>query len=39
MTRIRDIKTTFTAGEVSQELLGRGDLRSYENGNCMDAKR
>ena len=32
MTRIRDIKTTFTAGEVSQELLGRGDLRSYENG-------
>ncbi len=32
MTRIRDIKTTFTAGEVSQELLGRGDLRAYENG-------
>ncbi len=32
MTRIRDIKTTFTAGEVSEELLGRGDLRAYENG-------
>lgn len=32
MTRIRDIKTTFTAGEVSQELLGRGDLRAYDNG-------
>jgi hypothetical protein len=32
MTRIRDVKTTFTAGEVSRELLGRGDLRAYENG-------
>ncbi len=32
MTRIRDIKTTFTAGEVSKELLGRGDLRAYDNG-------
>ncbi len=32
MTRIREIKTTFTAGEVSDELLGRGDLRAYENG-------
>lgn len=32
MTRIREIKTTFTAGEVSPELLGRGDLRDYENG-------
>lgn len=32
MTRIRDIKTNFTAGEVSPELLGRGDLRAYENG-------
>ena len=32
MTRIREIKTTFTAGEVSQELLGRGDLRAYDNG-------
>ncbi len=32
MTRIRDIKTTFTAGEVSRDLLGRGDLRAYDNG-------
>ncbi|MCB1563479.1 MAG: hypothetical protein KDJ75_07890 [Alphaproteobacteria bacterium] len=32
MTRIREIKTTFTAGEVSRALLGRGDLRAYENG-------
>ncbi|PCJ98657.1 MAG: hypothetical protein COA45_07565 [Zetaproteobacteria bacterium] len=32
MTRIRDVKTTFTAGEVSPELLGRGDLRAYDNG-------
>ncbi len=26
------MKTTFTAGEVSRELLGRGDLRAYDNG-------
>lgn len=32
MTRIREIKTTFTAGEVSPDLLGRGDLRAYDNG-------
>ena len=32
MTRIREVKTTFTAGEVSSDLLGRGDLRAYENG-------
>lgn len=32
MTRIREIKTTFTAGEVARELLGRGDLKAYENG-------
>lgn len=32
MSRIRQIKTTFTAGEVSRALLGRGDLRAYENG-------
>jgi hypothetical protein len=32
MTRIRQTKTTFTAGEVSRTLLGRGDLRAYENG-------
>ena len=32
MTRIREIKTNFTGGEVSEELLGRGDLRAYSNG-------
>lgn len=32
MTRIRQVKTNFTAGEVSPELLGRGDLRAYQNG-------
>lgn len=32
MTRAKQIKTTFTAGEVSRSLLGRGDLRAYENG-------
>ena len=32
MSRIRQIKTTFTAGEVAPELLGRGDLRAYDNG-------
>ena len=32
MTRIREIKTNFTAGELSPDLLGRGDLRAYENG-------
>ena len=32
MTRIRKIKTSFTAGEVSSDLLGRGDLSAYENG-------
>ena len=32
MTRLRQIKTTFTAGEMSPDLLGRGDLRAYENG-------
>ncbi|MFA5592582.1 MAG: hypothetical protein WC989_04630 [Micavibrio sp.] len=32
MSRIRHIKTNFTAGEVSRDLLGRGDLRAYENG-------
>ena len=32
MTRIREVKTTFTAGEVSTDILGRGDLRAYENG-------
>ncbi len=32
MTRLRTLKTSFTAGEVSRELLGRGDLAAYENG-------
>jgi hypothetical protein len=32
MPTIRQTKTTFTAGEVSRALLGRGDLRAYENG-------
>jgi hypothetical protein len=32
MTRLRQVKTNFTAGEVSRDLLGRGDLRAYENG-------
>lgn len=32
MTRIREVKTNFTAGEISADLLGRGDLRAYENG-------
>lgn len=32
MTRVRQVKTTFTSGEVSRQLLGRGDLRAYENG-------
>lgn len=32
MGRSVDIKTTFTAGEVTPELLGRGDLRAYDNG-------
>ncbi len=32
MARIGINKTNFTAGEISPRLLGRGDLRSYENG-------
>lgn len=32
MPRIRQVKTTFAAGEVSRSLLGRGDLKAYENG-------
>lgn len=32
MARITQVKTTFTAGEVSRTLLGRSDLRAYENG-------
>ncbi len=32
MPRVTQIKTNFTAGEVSRRLLGRGDLRAYDNG-------
>ena len=32
MPRIRQIKTNFTSGEISPNLLGRGDLSAYENG-------
>lgn len=32
MTHVRIQKTNFTAGEVSPDLLGRGDLRAYDNG-------
>jgi len=32
MTRARQVKSNFTSGEVSPDLLGRGDLRAYENG-------
>lgn len=32
MPIIQSVKTNFTAGEVSRRLLGRGDLRAYENG-------
>lgn len=32
MTRIRTAKVNFSAGEVTSRLLGRADLRGYENG-------
>ena len=32
MSRLSTQKTSFTAGEIAPELLGRGDLRAYENG-------
>lgn len=32
MTRQYKVKTNFTAGELDQRLLGRGDLRAWENG-------
>ncbi|MBL6934022.1 MAG: hypothetical protein ISR48_01280 [Alphaproteobacteria bacterium] len=35
MTRIHLLKTNFTAGEINPELLGRGDLRAYENGSAL----
>lgn len=32
MNNIKSIKTNFTAGELSHEMLGRGDLSAYSNG-------
>lgn len=32
MSLIHTVQTNFTAGEISRLLLGRGDLRAYENG-------
>jgi len=32
MARLNIQKTSFTAGEISPRLLGRGDLRAYQNG-------
>lgn len=32
MVRLAVQKTSFTAGEISPRLLGRGDLRAYQNG-------
>ncbi|MEQ8667025.1 MAG: hypothetical protein RIC16_14995 [Rhodospirillales bacterium] len=32
MARTRIHKTNFTAGEIAPDLLGRADLRAYENG-------
>jgi hypothetical protein len=32
MAQIRVQKASFAAGEISEDLLGRGDLRAYENG-------
>jgi hypothetical protein len=32
MSEVRQLKTSFAAGELSPDLFGRGDLRAYENG-------
>ncbi|MBO1075752.1 hypothetical protein [Roseomonas marmotae] len=32
MALARSVKTSFTAGELGDQLLGRGDLRAFENG-------
>ena len=32
MAQSRMLKTSFTAGEVAPELLGRPDLRAWANG-------
>ncbi len=37
MSKLTNHKTNFTAGEVSYDLLGRGDLSAYENG-ALDLK-
>jgi len=37
MTHLFTAKTNFTAGELSHDLLGRVDLRAYENG-AMELK-
>ncbi len=33
MPRLSLQKNSFTAGEISPRLLGRGDLRAYDNGS------
>lgn len=32
MARLNTLKTNFTAGEISPQLIGRPDLKAYENG-------
>lgn len=32
MSHVKTYKTSFTSGEVSLELAGRGDLKAYDNG-------
>lgn len=32
MTIIQQVKTNFTAGSINRRLLGRGDLKAYDNG-------
>jgi hypothetical protein len=32
MAASRQVKSSFTAGELAPEMLGRGDLRAYANG-------
>jgi len=35
MARIRISKSSFSGGEISPYLIGRGDLKAYENGMAM----
>ncbi len=35
MSRLQMYKNSFTAGEISPRLLGRGDLSAYENGAAI----